>query len=449
MEGYDFNQSSNRKLAELESLVAEGKKLDFDLDEPLDKLQRIIETAQEKDLRIVLLGSFSDGKTSAIAGMLGKVENDMKIDSDESSDEIIAYHPEGMEDVKIIDTPGLFGTKEKEVDGKDVKFSRITESYISEAHIIIYVCAAVVPLKDSHAEIIRKVMRDYHKLDNTIFVINKMDEAGYDLTDNEDYKRGNEIKSQNLIKRLRETINLTPEEEQRLNIVCIAADPKGKGLLYWFGKLQDYYRRSHIQELRDIVAKVKAHSNASLLQEEAVKTSVNDILSNISEEIEQKQFPVQKILRKKEQLMPELEEDQKQLHSDLAFSRNKLRDMLFDIKNDTLCDIHGASLETIRGVIEKDLGTEDNKVTFWVMQEKVNTLVLQCCDSNAKAIDSAAVKLESAYNWQESMFTDAVAHGSKYMKNFKISGEQVKAIRDMFAKSYKFKPWVPSTSVTR
>ena len=31
-------------------------------------------------------------------------------------------------------------------------------------------------LKDSHVEIIRRVMRDYHKLDNTIFVINKMDE---------------------------------------------------------------------------------------------------------------------------------------------------------------------------------------------------------------------------------------------------------------------------------
>ncbi len=67
-----------------------------------------------------------------------------------------------------------------------------------------------------------------------------MDEAGYDLTDEEDYQYGVRIKKENLVSRLRTTINLTPDEERRLNIVCIAADPKGKGLEHWFTKSEDY-----------------------------------------------------------------------------------------------------------------------------------------------------------------------------------------------------------------
>lgn len=67
----------------------------------------------------------------------------------------------------------MFGTKEREINGQNIKFSEITERYISEAHIIIYVCDAVVPLKDSHVEIIRRIMRDYHKLDNTILLLTK------------------------------------------------------------------------------------------------------------------------------------------------------------------------------------------------------------------------------------------------------------------------------------
>ena len=74
-----------------------------------------------------------------------------------------------------------------------------------------------------------------------------MDEAGYDMLDEEDYEFGSKVKKENLISRLRTTMNLTPDEESRLHIVCIAADPKGKGLPYWFSKEGDYLKAKTTQ----------------------------------------------------------------------------------------------------------------------------------------------------------------------------------------------------------
>lgn len=388
------------------------------------------------------MGSFSDGKTSAIAGLLGRLEDNMKIDNDESSDELTVYRPKDLKKgFKIIDTPGLFGTKEREIDGKNVKFSELTERYISEAHIIIYVCDAVVPLKDSHVEIIRRIMRDYHKLDNTIFVINKMDEAGYDLRDEHDYSNGCKIKKENLISRLRSTISLTPDEEKRLHIVCIAADPKGKGLAHWFAKMNDYYERSHINDLRQCVNEVVETANKDELSSSAYETSVLDVVDGLCDAIDGTQKPVSKAIVKMERDNTEIVEDQKQLKSELTLSRNELRSAINEIKNDVIRDIKGASLDTVGDVINGELGVQDGKVTFYVLEDKLSAQIEQCCEANANNINSSVVKLESTYSMQEAMLNDAMKFGIGQLKNLNISGEQVKAVRDIIAKGYKFKPW--------
>lgn len=391
---------------------------------------------------VVLLGSFSDGKTSAIAGLLGRLEDNMKIDNDESSDELTIYRPKDLKKgFKIVDTPGLFGTKEREIDGKNVKFSQITENYISEAHIIIYVCDAVVPLKDSHVEIIRKVMRDYGKLDNTIFVINKMDEAGYDLLDEYDFSNGCKIKKENLISRLRSTMNLTPDEEKRLHIVCIAADPKGKGLNHWFSKIDSYYERSHIKELRNCVNNVVNNSDSKELVDSTTLTSINDIVCGLQTAIDQTTKPVNKVLKKIENDFPDLQADQQQLRSELVSSKNDLRAAINSVKDDALMEINGASLETIGNVVSSRLGEQNGQVTFYVFQDKINGLVEQCCETNARNIQTASVALERSSAAQDEMLSEAVKFGAKGLKNLNITGEQIKMIRDIIAKGYKFKPW--------
>lgn len=135
----EFNIKSNKlqKLISLKQLLQKGVEYIPELQSYLGKIDRIVNTLKDGEISVVLLGSFSDGKTSAIAGLLGRLEDNMKIDNDESSDELTVYRPMDLKKgFKIIDTPGLFGTKEREIDGKNVRFSQITERYISEAHII-------------------------------------------------------------------------------------------------------------------------------------------------------------------------------------------------------------------------------------------------------------------------------------------------------------------------
>lgn len=440
----EFNILSKRvsKLTSLKRLLESGLGNIPELQTYIDKVNSIISNVNDGEISVVLLGSFSDGKTSAIAGLLGRLEDNMKIDNDESSDELTVYRPKDLKKgFKIVDTPGLFGTKEKEINGKDVKFSQITERYISEAHIIIYVCDAVVPLKDSHVEIISRIMRNYHKLDNTIFVINKMDEAGYDLLDTDDFSRGCEIKKANLISRLRSTINLTPDEEKRLHIVCIAADPKGKGLAHWFSKMDSYYERSHIKDLRNCINAVVDKTDADSLSSSTYETSVKDVVDGLGKAIDGTTKPVNKALSKIKESAEDLAEDQQQLKKELSLSKSDLIAALNEVKNDALREIKSASLETIGEVISNYLGEQGGKITFYVFQEKINSLIEQCCDTNAIAVNTAVVKLENSYSMQNEMLNEAVKFGINGLKNLTVTGEQVKAVRDIIASSYKFKPW--------
>ena len=141
MEEFDFKQKILQKLNSLCDIVKQGENIGLDFRLVLEKLERMKKVVDDGVVRIVLLGSFSDGKTSAIAGLLGKLEDSMKIDETESSDEITVYRPLGLKNgFEIVDTPGLFGSKEKNIEGQSVQFSDITKNYISEAHIVVYLC---------------------------------------------------------------------------------------------------------------------------------------------------------------------------------------------------------------------------------------------------------------------------------------------------------------------
>ena len=442
MEVFNIKSKKAEKLKALKGILSEGVGMMPELKSYLNKIDSIINTLNDGEISIVLLGSFADGKTSVVAGLLGRLEDNMKIDNDESSDELTIYRPKDLKKgFKIVDTPGLFGTKHKEIDGENVKFSSITEEYISEAHIIIYVCDAVVPLKDSHVEILRRVMRTYHKLDNTIFVINKMDEAGYDLLDPEDFARGSDIKKNNIISRLRDRLNLTPDEEKRLHVVCIAADPKGKGLPHWFSKIDSYYERSHIKDLRNCINQVVDNADVDSLVESSYQTSVDDVVSNLSQAIEKTSKPIGKEITKIQERRGELEEDQKQLKNELILSKNELRDSLNTLKNDIIRDINGASIDTIGEILQSQIGVENDKVSFYVFNDKVNSLIERCCETNAKAVDSKIQLLQEEFSRQNEMVDQLIAKGLGQLKNLTVTREQVKAIRDIIASSYKFKPW--------
>lgn len=435
-------ETSNCKFERLNNLLFQGEALGLDLSELRLKLEEVVKN-NNGIIRIVLLGSFSDGKTSAIAGLLGRLDTAMKIDIAESSDELTVYHLDGLKDgYEIVDTPGLFGTKEKEVDGKQIKYSEITEKYISEAHLVIYVCDAVVPLKDSHVDSLRLVLRDFNKLAATIFVVNKMDEAGVDMLDDEEYNEAVQIKKNNLLERLRTRIQLTPQEEKDLKIVCISADPKGKGLKFWFERMDEYKKRSHIELLRNSMDSIISANNKDDLESFANMAVIKDVLmslsKNISIAVEATTSPIEQCKRQ----LDDMKTDCNILKQELNRSRRSMTEQLDEVKKSILADLKNAStMPSIASVVEDDLGIEDDKVSCYILLRKINQILSECAETNKLNLEKKAIEFEYKFKKHEAMIIEAISFSNRYLKNVNVNKDIVFKMRDTFFKGYKFKPW--------
>lgn len=458
MEEFDFKQKILQKLNSLYEIVKHGENIGLDFQFILEKLERMKKVVDDGVVKIVLLGSFSDGKTSAIAGLLGKLEDSMKIDETESSDEITVYRPLGLKKgFEIVDTPGLFGSKEKSIDGHSIRFSDITKNYISEAHIVVYLCDAVVPLKDSHVEIVRKVLRDLNKLDSTIFVINKMDETDVDMLDDDDYAHVSEIKKNNLISRLRSTINLTPDEEKKLRIVCISADPKGKGLKYWLEKWQDYKKRSRIDLFRNAVDDVVEETDALKVKADTSDNTVKEMLDAVCQGIDAECLPMKRAVDSSKQTIMSLEDDADHLKKDLQLNKQNANRRLIELQNRLISEINGMNQDAFGPFIEKEIGVQTNKengkseVSFWILENSIRQIFEECGANNQSAIDLMDKKVDFEGRFSESnrIVDDALkkglekgaAEGAKYFGNVNVNAEMVKNARNVLAKGYKFKPW--------
>ena len=147
-------------LNNLSSFLEMGENLGVELDKTIkEKLLKAINEVETEKLRVALIGGFSEGKTSIVAAWLEKLDDDMKISHQESSDAVAIY--EVGNDIELIDTPGLFGFEEKfnsDLNAKE-KYKDITKKYISEAHLVLYVMNPQNPLKDSHKEDFNRLFR--------------------------------------------------------------------------------------------------------------------------------------------------------------------------------------------------------------------------------------------------------------------------------------------------
>lgn len=458
MEEFDFKQKALQKLNSLYEIVKQGENVGLDFRLVLEKIGRMKKVIDDGIVKIVLLGCISDGKTSAIAGLLGKLEDSMKIDETESSDEITVYRPLGLKKgFEIVDTPGLFGSKEKNIDGQSIRFSDITKNYISEAHIVVYLCDAVVPLKDSHVEIVKKVLRDLNKLDSTIFVINKMDEAGVNMLNDDAYARSSEIKKNNLIGRLRSAINLTPDEENKLRIVCISADPKGKGLKYWLEKWQDYKKRSRIDLFRNAVDDVVEKTDALKIKAETSDNSVKEMLDGVCQGVDAECLPMKRAVDSSKLIIKSLEDDADHLKKDLQLNQQNANKRLIELQNRLVSEINGMNQDAFGTFIETEIGVQTNKengkneVSFWILQNSIRQIFEECGANNQSAIDlmDKKVDFEGTLNESNKIIDETLkkglekgaAEGAKYFGNVNVNAEMVKNARNVLAKGYKFKPW--------
>ncbi len=171
------NQKRNQeKLEKLLDFIQTGEKYGISIEKSLkDKINNAIKNVAGQKLKVVLVGGFSEGKTSIAAAWIDRLDESMKIDHKESSDEVKIYDIDN--EMELVDTPGLFGFKAKEHDsGKIERYKDITKKYISEAHLILYALNPSNPIKDSHKDDLNWLFRMLNLLSRTIFVISRFDE---------------------------------------------------------------------------------------------------------------------------------------------------------------------------------------------------------------------------------------------------------------------------------
>ncbi len=418
------------------NFLAQGEAAGVSIDPALkEKLQKSI--AGNKKLNVALIGGFSEGKTSIAAAWLGKLKSDMNISHQESSNTVVIY--EINDELTLIDTPGLFGYKEKfNADtGEQEKYKDITRKYVSEAHLVLYVMNSTNPLKESHASELNWLFRELNLLPRTVFVLSRFDEVA-DVADEEDYKLNFVIKKKNVLSRMKDLINLKDGEAQALSVVAVSANPFDAGVEHWLSEPERFRQLSHIHLLQQAaIKKIATNGGLEKMALETSKSIIQDVLS--------REMPV--AVKKDEILAEELEKMTKaeqRATTDITAAQNKvsraqvsLREVVVDHFTGLILQLDGTSMETISGFFEREIG--DGGI---VLDTKIQNFFSKYID----AVSSDLVRIQTSLNSDVSAFdTHMIAMGRQgldwIVKSNVINANNVKVARDLLWSSFKFKPW--------
>lgn len=358
-----FKEQQSNSVKVLESLktyLVNGEKIGVDIDDSLiKKLNNAINDVETKKLKVALIGGFSEGKTSIAAAWIEKLDkSNMKISHQESSDEVLVY--EVGNEIELIDTPGLFGFKEKfnsDINAIE-KYKDITEKYVSEAHLVLYVMNSVNPIKDSHKDDLNWLFRTLNLLPRTVFVLSKFDEV-VDVEDDAIYKNDLEIKKTNVITRLKDLINLTDNEVSEISIVGVSANPFDLGIEHWLSNIDDFKRLSHISTLQNETSnKIDKNGGIIAIADETKKTIIRDILEKqvpLSRQLNQK---VLVELGKLSEISKIMNGEIQSLEPEIRAKRLSLKEFTIDVFTNLIRQVQGTSLETFGEFYEREIGSE-------------------------------------------------------------------------------------------
>lgn len=394
------------KIEKLKQGIYQLKEIGFETEDSIKKLEETVNAVKNNKLSIALVGSFSDGKTSVIAGWLGEKLDNMKINSDESSDQLEIYTPKSLpEKCEIIDTPGLFGDKEKEDEsGKNIKFSDVTKKYIDQANIILYVVEAKNPLKDSHSEVVRWIMKDLNKLENTIFVINKMDTVT-DLTDDEAFKKTSNIKCETLRDKITKIPELSSIDSQKINIVCISSNPDDKGFEFWAEHKDAYEKRSRIRDLENKTNDILQNISSAELSTKTGFDTVGRVISEYINEVEsQFQLIIEKILPELRSNLECNREEFEQAKNRILSKQNNFIQEIVNLREDLKNELKTYSSENIEEFIRDKIGIENKKMTGKYIIQKINSIMQKYFDYSSNIINNLKKDYEKIEKKQDDFF---------------------------------------------
>ena len=427
-----------KMLSNLLSVLKEGKELGVDIEpEYITKIEKSIDENEDKKLKVVLIGGFSEGKTSIAAAWLEEYDkNKMKIAMTESTDDIREYN---IGNINLVDTPGLFGFKET---ANKEKYKDITKKYISEANIVLYVMNSDNPIKESHKEEIQWLFKDLNLLPRTVFILSRFDNVA-DIEDDNDYNGMLKIKRENVLKRLEDFEVIDAEKIQKLPVIAVAANPFDEGIEYWLGKLDEFKKISHIDSLQhatsDIVEK-NGGVNSVLL--ETQKSIIKEILELKIPLATAKVEKLDKEYKNLDNVIKEMKEDLSNLKTKIELAKNYLKSFILELFTDLILQLEGTTIETFINFFERNIGSEgivlNNKI-----ENGFNKKVLE--------IENDICRLEKNFDNEIDNFEEFTQDNS--LEKFKIGSEMIKntnlgltnasiiAIRDFLNLSIKFKPW--------
>ncbi|GHP94289.1 hypothetical protein VN0268_05460 [Helicobacter pylori] len=447
LEQFKKNQKKNQEiLKKLLDFVHTGEKYGIKVEESLKaKINSAIQSATDQKLRVALVGGFSEGKTSIAAAWIDRLDESMKIDHKESSDEVKIYNIDN--EMELVDTPGLFGFKVKKHDnGKIERYKDITKKYVSEAHLILYVLNPSNPIKESHKDDLNWLFRTLNLLSRTIFVISRFDEEA-DIEDEEDYNKRFKIKKENIQNRLNDLISLSEKEREGLSIVAVAANPFGWGLEYWLKHKEEFQKLSHIKTLQDATQKkIKENGGKLTIIEEAKKSVIQDVVYRQMPPAKQ---ALQDINREMERLNKTLEKrrkDLQNLNSEISQARIHLREFIIRYFSDLIRQVSGTSLETFNDFVIREIGDEGINI---------ETKVQNAFERETQGIFNELAKIETGFNADMSSFEKHAGAFGKIGINFLnqsgfINATNIKLARDGIVAAgkfvgidlaLKFKPW--------
>jgi len=350
-------QKSMKLLKEVRDFLLKGKKLNIEIeDKMIKKVEKSLEKVEDEKLKVALIGGFSEGKTSIAAAWLEKYDkSSMKISQQESSNEVIVY--DINDKIVLIDTPGLFGFKETE--DKKEKYKEITKKYVSEADIILYVMNSTNPIKESHKEDLIWLFRTLSLLPRTIFVLSRFDEVS-DVEDENDYQCNLNIKKQNIIQRLKDTINLSNQEIENILVTGVAANPFNQGIEeYWLNNLEEYKKLSKIETLQEATTQIIERNNGiTAIVLETEKAIIKDIMEKEvpKQIIENKNL--EKTIEEIDKINQRLEKKLEKTENNIIKVREELKKFVLQYYTKLILQNDGTDLETFKEFYQREIGDE-------------------------------------------------------------------------------------------
>lgn len=437
-------------LSNLTAFVMEGRELGIQLHPELAaKLQKSMESAADQKLKVALIGGFSEGKTSIAAAWLEELDRkSMNISQQESSSEVAIYN--FKDQLQIIDTPGLFGFKEKTNASTEQieKYKDITKRYVSEAHLVLYVMNSTNPIKESHTEDLKWLFRTLNLLPRTVFVLSRFDEVA-DMSDPVEFHEKLLVKKTSVLKRLNDMLELTPQEQTDAAIVAVSANPFDMGVEHWLRNIADFRNLSRIGDLQAATQK-KIESNGGLLAlaNETKKAIISDVIT--------KQLPAAKegyaLLADEARRVTEIKQSQaielQKIHSSIGQAQVHLRGRLLRYFEDLQLQAKNVGMNTFNDFTHWEIGDEG-----CLVQQRIQEIF----SDEVGGISRDLSRIQVNVNNELAHYNDVVsALGKKGVNFFSkpgiITNSSVLAVRDGvnvatkmvgldISKYLKFKPW--------